>query len=54
LQEYLTDFASPETKSAGLALLQEEAAKIPEGNRRTDLLDRLERIRNTEERDLYF
>jgi len=54
LQEYLTDFASPETQAAGAALLQEEAAQFPEGNRRTDLLDRLERIRNTDERDLYF
>ena len=54
LQEYLTDFAAPETKAAGVALLQAEAANMPEGKRRTDFLDRLERIRNTDERDLYF
>ena len=54
LQEYLTDFASPETKSAGRTSLEEEAAKLPEDKRRDELLDRLERIRNTEERDLYF
>ena len=54
LQEYLADFASPETKSAGMVLLREEADKLPEGKKRDELLDRLERIRNTEERDLYF
>jgi 2-iminoacetate synthase len=54
LQEYLSDFASPETKSAGDKLLQEEAAKLPEGKQRTEIFDRLERIRNSGERDLYY
>ena len=54
LQEYLTDFASPETKAAGEALIREELAKLSDGGYRSDILDRLERVRNTEERDLYF
>jgi 2-iminoacetate synthase len=54
LQEYLTDFASPETKSAGETLLQKETALLPEGKRRLEVLDRLERICNTHDRDLYF
>ena len=54
LQEYLTDFASSETKSAGETLIQKEIALLPEGKRHSDILDRLECIRNTEERDLYF
>ena len=54
LQEYLTDFASPETKSAGDALLQKEVAQLPEDKRRPEVLDRLARIRDTNERDLYF
>jgi 2-iminoacetate synthase len=54
LQEYLTDFASPETKSAGEKLLREESDKLPEGKSRSDILERLERIRNTDGRDLYF
>jgi 2-iminoacetate synthase len=54
LQEYLTDFASPETTSAGEALIQQEIARLPEGNHRLEMLDRLERIRHSDERDLYF
>jgi 2-iminoacetate synthase len=54
LQEYLVDFASPETKAAGETLLKEEFAKLPEDKRRIEILDRIERIRNTDERDLYF
>ena len=53
LQEYLTDFASPETKSAGEALIQQEIALLPEDDRLAKILDRLERIRSTDERDLY-
>jgi 2-iminoacetate synthase len=54
LQEYLADFASPETRAVGERVLQEELRKLPEGERRLDILDRIERIRNTDERDLYF
>jgi 2-iminoacetate synthase len=54
LQEYLTDFASPKTKDAGEKILKQEFDKLPEGKRKFEILDRIERIRNTEERDLYF
>ena len=54
LQEYLTDFASPETQSAGDVAIQREIAQLPEGKRRADVLNRLERIRSADERDLYF
>ena len=54
LQEYLVDFSSPETRAVGEALIQREVAMLPEGARRTAVLDRLERIRNSADRDLYF
>jgi len=60
LQEYLIDFASPETRALGEALIQEEAAGLSDSGYvatsgyRLGILDRLERIRDTEERDLYF
>jgi 2-iminoacetate synthase len=50
LQEYLTDFAAPETKSVGEALIRDEVGKLQNDK----ILDRLERIRNKNERDLYF
>ncbi len=54
LQEYLTDYASPETRAAGEKLLAAELAKIEDGPLKRDLAERLERIRTTEQRDLYF
>jgi 2-iminoacetate synthase len=54
LQEYLVDFASPETKAAGEMLIQKETAQFPEDRHRLDILDRLKRIQNSDERDLYF
>lgn len=54
LCEYLTDYASPQTRAAGDGLIAEELKKFPEGQRKNDLLDRLQRIRQTDERDLYF
>ena len=54
LQEYLIDFASPETRAAGELLIQEELTHLPEGARRSAVVDRLERIRHSAERDLYF
>ena len=60
LQEYLSDFASPETRSIGETLIQREAAELSNSGYATvsgyrlGILDRLERIRDTDERDLYF
>lgn len=49
LQEYLCDYASPETRAAGEALVAQQAATLP-----TELTERLRRIRENGERDLYY
>ncbi|NMC20990.1 MAG: [FeFe] hydrogenase H-cluster radical SAM maturase HydG, partial [Thermogutta sp.] len=54
LMEYLVDYGSRETYEAGIRLIEAELAKIPDGPRKTALEDRLRRIRETDERDLYF
>ena len=54
LMEYLVDYASPETRKAGEAAVRREVEKLPEGDRKRMLLDRLRRIAETEERDLFF
>ncbi len=54
LMEYLVDYASRETYETGLRLIENELAKLPEGPRKTALIERLRRIRETDERDLYF
>ncbi len=52
LAEYLEDYASPETKAKGDAVLRQEADKLAPAQR-DEVLRRLERIR-AGERDLYF
>lgn len=54
LMEYLADYASGETYEAGKRLVAEELAKIPDGRRKEELVQRLRRIEETDERDLYF
>lgn len=54
LMEYLVDYGSRETYEAGIRLIEEELAKIPDGPRKASLLERLRRIRETDRRDLYF
>jgi 2-iminoacetate synthase len=54
LAEYLTDYASPETRAAGERLIADELARIPAGERKDRLLERLRAIRETDQRDLYF
>jgi len=54
LMEYLVDYASPETKAAGLKVIAEEVEKIEDAKIRAPLLDRLRRIQTSDERDLYF
>ena len=54
LMEYLVDYASRETYEAGRRLIEQELAKLPEGERKQQLLERLQRIEWTVERDLYF
>jgi 2-iminoacetate synthase len=53
LQEYLTDYASEETRAAGARLLAQELSRIEDGSLRTRLVERLRRIQETDERDLY-
>jgi 2-iminoacetate synthase len=52
--EYLVDHASPETRAAGEVLLQRELYKYPDGPQKKTLFERIERIRHTDDRDLYF
>ncbi len=52
--EYLVDYATPETRAAGEKLIAAEVAKLEDGALKQELLARLEKIRTTEQRDLYF
>jgi 2-iminoacetate synthase len=54
LLEYLLDYASPATRAAGLETLRGEVAKLPDGERKRQLLDRLQRIEQQGQRDLPF
>ena len=54
LEEYLADYASPETRAAGDRLIADELAKIAEGEMKNSLLERLRQIRDGKSRDLYF
>ena len=54
LTEYLVDYASPETRKAGEALIQAELARLEPGPLKEELEKRLRQIRQTEDRDLYF
>ncbi len=52
--EYLMDYASPQTRAAGEKLIVDEVAKMEEGPIKNELIERLEKIRTTQQRDLYF
>ena len=54
LLEYLVDYATPQTRAAGEKLIAAELEKMEEGPLKRELLDRLQRIRETDARDLYF
>ena len=54
LMEYLVDYASAQTREAGEKLIAEELAGMAESPLKANLVERLERIRTTAERDLYF
>ena len=53
LSEYLEDYSSPRTKEAGRALIERELAKMPEGEKKEIVKQRIEKIKNGQ-RDLYF
>ena len=54
LQEYLTDYASKETKSTGEKLIAEELKNIPREKTREICSSRIEKIKTTDERDFRF
>ncbi len=54
LMEYLVDYSSPETRAAGEEAIRREVRNLPEGERKRQLTDRLRRIAEGDERDLYF
>ncbi len=54
LMEYLVDYGSQETYEAGMGLIRSELDKLPDGPRKAALIERLNRIRETDQRDLYF
>lgn len=54
LEEYLIDYASPETLAAGEKLIATEMEKLEDGKIKDMLKDRLKAIKETEQRDLYF
>jgi 2-iminoacetate synthase len=54
LMEYLVDYASPATRAVGERLVQAELDGLPDGQVKQQLAERLERIRTTHARDLYF
>ena len=51
--EYLQDYASPETRKAGIRQIERELNRMPEGDQKTKLRERMEQIKNGD-RDLYF
>jgi 2-iminoacetate synthase len=53
LQEYLVDYASPATREIGMRLIAREIEKMPEGKQKQLMLQRLEKIKNTDQRDMY-
>lgn len=53
VQEYLVDYATPETRAAGERLIQDELSKMKSDNLRQETVRRLGIIRETEQRDLY-
>jgi 2-iminoacetate synthase len=54
LTEYLVDYASPETRRAGEERIEQELAKLPDGPQKMEIKKRLLKIKETDERDLYF
>lgn len=54
LQEYLEDYASPETQSVGEALVARELQKLEDGDFKETLCGRLSAIRQNKSRDCYF
>ncbi len=54
LKEYLVDYASPATRAVGERLLAQQLAEMPENDEKRELLQRLQRIESTDDRDLCY
>ncbi len=54
LEEYLVDYASPETRTAGDRLIEEELAKMEDGDMKDNVIKRLQEIKENTNRDMYF
>ena len=54
LQEYLTDYASPETRKIGEELIAREIQNVPDEKRRNRAIEYLEEIKNNGKRDFRF
>ncbi|MEO0073088.1 MAG: [FeFe] hydrogenase H-cluster radical SAM maturase HydG [candidate division WOR-3 bacterium] len=52
--EYLTDYASAETREAGLALVEQEIERLADEKIRVAVRQRVNAIRTSDARDLYF
>lgn len=54
LQEYLSDYASPETRAEGEKLIERELANMKEGSFKEEVDKRLRLIKEADQRDLHF
>jgi len=54
LTEYLVDYASPETRCDGEEQIRSELEKLDNETMKAELEKRLRRIKETDDRDLYF
>ena len=54
LAEYLTDYASPETRKSGEELIKEELTTIPNEKRSRIAGEHIESIYQSNKRDFYF
>jgi 2-iminoacetate synthase len=51
--EYMEDYSSPETKKVGMRQVERELERMPEGEQKEKLIERIEQIKQGA-RDLYF
>ncbi len=51
--EYMEDYSSPETRRAGMKRIERELERMPDGDQKIKLLERIDQV-NAGKRDLYF
>ncbi len=54
LEEYLVDYASPPTRELGEQVIARSLSEIPNEARRKTLIDKIDLIKTTQQRDLFF